>query len=241
MRLLRFLSIRLCLRLLNPNNYRFLVCKSEKISQKLRGLFLSALRHRNCNHGRKTKPLRAMKKAVIILSGLLLCAAAATAIGQKKMLFAQGRTPRSPRKTPCGTHCELREDDGLAGSLAQLPVQSPDDAAPAGGPHAPDCQPLVQRRHLGRHGRHLSALYQRLRTALLHDGNQLYGIGPARLHDRTDPRRVDGDVQHVALFGGDLHLHVRDILPHGRCQSDDQQPVVQPGAVYGFDFAALLT
>ena len=135
MRLLRFLSIRLCLRLLNPNNYRFLVCKSEKISQKLRGLFVCSSAPKlqswpqnqtiTCHEKSSDNPER---PAAVRRRG--------DGDRPEEDAFAQGRTPRSPRKTPCGTHCELREDDGLAGSLAQLPVQSPDDAAPAGGPHA---------------------------------------------------------------------------------------------------------
>ena len=61
------------------------------------------------------------------------------------------------------------------------------------------------------------------------------------LHHRADPRRMDGDLLDIVVLGFDLHLHLRDILPYGRRQPNDHQSVVQPRAVFGFDFAVVLT
>ena len=143
-------------------------------------------------------------------------------------------------KTKSVPKCRMPRKESIR-AVAQLPVQSLDHAASAGRSHAPDHEPRVQRRRLGRHDRHLPALYQGIRAALLRDGHQLYGARRAGLHHRADPRRMDGDLLDIVVLGFDLHLHLRDILPYGRRQPHDHQSVVQPRAVFGFDFAVVLT
>ena len=144
----------------------------------------------------------------------------------EKSAVAQGRTPRGARETPCGTYCQLREVHGLARAVAQLPVQPDDLPASARRSDAPDYEPRVQRRHVGWNGGHHASLHQGLRAALLCDDHQLHRFRFAGLYHRADARRLDGDLLDLAVLGVDLHVHLRNLLPHGRGYADDHQSVV---------------
>ena len=154
----------------------------------------------------------------------------------EKSAVAQGRTPRGARETPCGTYCQLREVHGLARAVAQLPVQPDDLPASARRSDAPDYEPRVQRRHVGRNGGHHASLHQGLRAALLCDDHQLHRFRFAGLYHRADARRLDGDLLDLAVLGVDLHVHLRNLLPHGRCYADDHtnpwyNPVQYTGSI----------
>ena len=159
-----------------------------------------------------------MKKTVIIVVGLLLCAAAVTVIGQKKVLSPkeERREVREKRRAERIADFEKTMDSVILSRNFQF------------NPQTMQRQPAGPMRQIINPAFNVGVWDGTIDICLpyVKGHHQLHGSQRAGLYHRADPRGLDGNLLHLAFLGVDLYLHLRDLLPYGRCQPDHHQPVV---------------
>lgn len=166
-----------------------------------------------------------MKKTVIIVVGLLLCAAAVTVIGQKKVLSPkeERREVREKRRAERIANYEKFMDSLVLSRNFQFNPTT-FQRQPAG----PMRQIMNPAFNVGMWDgtADITLPYIKGYVPPYCDDHQLHRFRFAGLYHRADARRLDGDLLDLAVLGVDLHVHLRNLLPHGRGYADDHQSVV---------------
>ena len=145
-----------------------------------------------------------MKKTVIIVVGLLLCAAAVTVIGQKKVLSPkeERREVREKRRAERIANYEKFMDSLVLSRNFQF------------NPTTFQRQPAGPMRQIMNPAFNVG----------MWDGTA--DITLPYIKGYVPPYYVTIILLDLAVLGVDLHVHFRNLLPHGRGYADDHQSVV---------------
>ena len=166
-----------------------------------------------------------MKKTVIIVVSVLLCAVCATVIGQKKILSPkeERREVREKRRAERIADFEKTMDSVILSRNFQFNPQTM-QRQPAG----PMRQIINPAFNVGVWDGTIDICLPYVKGYVPPYYTTIINYTVPSVQGYTTEQTHEGWMVtfHLAFLGVDLYLHLRDLLPYGRCQPDHHQPVV---------------